>query len=307
MKNFPEILLLGNGINRHYGNYSWTEFLKSISNENYKCYLESAKAPMPLKAILLTGNSVNAKLKDKKADLMPNSLNQDKDMLITSLLSLNFDEILTTNYTYELEQIAFNNVPLSATKLRNLMHHTNSINHAETKYLLHTYNQVKYGERPQRIWHIHGEARKPDSMAIDHYYYSNLLHKIKEHSRETKNRYQLQQLSGRDIDFKSWIDAFIIGNVYILGQGLDFSEMDLWWLLDRKNREKAEHGQVYFYEPYKTIHEEKYQLLKLFNVIPEHLGTTKETDAFDYLLFYKKAICDIETKIKKHNFTKKHN
>ena len=30
----------------------------------------------------------------------------------------------------------------------------------------------------------------------------------------------------------SWVDLFLTRNVHILGFGLDFSELDIWWLLD---------------------------------------------------------------------------
>ena len=36
-----------------------------------------------------------------------------------------------------------------------------------------------------------------------------------------------------------WLDSFVLGNVNILGLGMDFSELDLWWLLNRKKRESA--------------------------------------------------------------------
>ena len=194
MKKFPQVLLLGNGINRCNGSEDWKKFLKSISDKKYIKWLDKAKSPMYMQAILLTGNSVEEKLKGKKEVLMPNNPVNDKEHLISTLLSLNFDEIITTNYTYELEQIALNNTILNNNKLSKiLMKHTDSVKQAEPKYLLHTYNSVNYKGHKQRIWHIHGEARKPNSIIIDQYLYSNLLHKIKDHSDKTKNDYQWKQ------------------------------------------------------------------------------------------------------------------
>ena len=100
---------------------------------------------------------------------------------------------------------------------------------------------------------------------------------------------------------KNWIDAFIMGDVYILGLGLDFSETDLWWLLNRKFNEKANHGKVYFYEPAKKSQKEKILLLKVFGVDVIDLGFKTENkdgkEEIDYVDFYKKAISDIKEKL----------
>ena len=89
-----------------------------------------------------------------------------------------------------------------------------------------------------------------------------------------------------------------MGDVYILGQSFDFGESDLWWLLNRKFNEKAEHGKVYFYEPYIHSQQEKINLLKVFNVDCRHLGVSEITmfgeTRIDYELFYKKALDDIK-------------
>ena len=62
------------------------------------------------------------------------------------------------------------------------------------------------------------------------------------------------------------MDAFILGDVYILGFGFDLSEFDLWWLLNRKFNEKADHGHVYYLEPKSPVLDEKLELLKLLEV-----------------------------------------
>ncbi|MBR1433065.1 AbiH family protein [Ruminococcus sp.] len=99
---------------------------------------------------------------------------------------------------------------------------------------LHTYNSVLYGGKERRIWHIHGEARKPDSMILGHYYYGNLTAKIKNESDRLDDAYRREGYK-----CKSWMDLFILGDVYIIGTALDVSEIDLWWLINRKARETA--------------------------------------------------------------------
>ena len=52
-----------------------------------------------------------------------------------------------------------------------------------------------------------------------------------------------------DYQPKSWIDYFLIGDIHIVGLGLDISEMDLWWLINCKKREQLSSGKIFFYEP----------------------------------------------------------
>lgn len=184
------------------------------------------------------------------------------------MLSKGFDEILTTNYSYELELAALNCDRFSSdNRLKNMSTHTCEVKKSEAKYMLHTYNSVNYSGSENHIWHIHGEARKPNSMILGHYYYANYLCRLKEISDKRKNIYQMNQRDNKETIINSWFDAFVMGDVYIIGFGFSLSELDLWWLLNRKKREKANHGRVYFYEivgskPEEYAQKAKYELLK---------------------------------------------
>ncbi|MDE6725976.1 MAG: hypothetical protein K2J79_10280 [Ruminiclostridium sp.] len=76
-----------------------------------------------------------------------------------------------------------------------------------------------------------------------------------------------------------WTDAFIYGDVYILGFGFGFSEMDLWWLLNRKKRENQSKGKTFYYnicsesmdEKAKLSNNTKLTLLKLMDVKIENI------------------------------------
>ena len=37
-------------------------------------------------------------------------------------------------------------------------------------------------------------------------------------------------------DIQSWIDLFFISDVHVVGYGFDMSEIDLWWILNRRIR-----------------------------------------------------------------------
>ena len=82
---------------------------------------------------------------------------------------------------------------------------------------------------------------------------------------------------------------------------MDFSELDIWWLLNRKKREDAVHGKVFYYEPGGDHFNEKAELLKLLGVEVVHCGVTTpkgtpEEKNIAYREFYLKAIQDIQNR-----------
>lgn len=298
----PQVLLLGNGINRAYGGASWNEFLKAIATRKdlIECLdSKSLKSPMPLQAILLTDDSVNNALKEVKDKAFGEIKNSEHADAIKKLLSIGFDHILTTNYSYELEMAAQLDWKITESKLKRMQEHTVAVKTAEPKYLLSTYNQLKIGDTSNKIWHIHGEARKPNSMVLGHYYYGNLLYEIKDYVVHRDAGYDFAERNGNKINIKSWIDAFILGDIYVLGLGLDLAEIDLWWLLNRKKNEKANHGQVFFYEPTEeTCFNERLELIKIFAKV-KTMGVTisSEKSSVEYQRFYESAIEDIGNKV----------
>lgn len=58
-----------------------------------------------------------------------------------------------------------------------------------------------------------------------------------EHYISSIHNIQINQKENQKENKKiSWIDIFLNDNIYILGLGLDFGEIDLWWLLSYRNR-----------------------------------------------------------------------
>ena len=294
MNDFPQILLLGNGLNRAYGGADWSALLNSI-HTNQKVSLESVKVlPFPFQAVLLTGDRVDKTLTEK-----PELFRGVKDIAplaepLERLLSLPFDHILTTNYSYELERVACGRGEADGRFCRRLARHTDGADRAEARYLLHTYNAVSFGGNAHKLWHIHGEARKPQSIVLGHYYYGKLLGKIQAELNKRGNEQHERQRSGKPPLIRSWPDAFIMGDVYVLGFGFDFSEMDLWWLLNRKKREKADHGKLVFYSPQEK-NETKLALMDTYGAEIESLGYYPKCK--DYRAFYEAAIEDIRNRM----------
>lgn len=300
MKNdavYPQILLLGNGLNRAYNNGSWSDMLRAITRrEDLPANLNS---PMPLQAILASNDHLSTALHTQKfVQTWYGKLDDaEQRAMYNKLLDLPVTDILTTNYSYELETAALDCNTVTEKQIKKLAHHTAQVSRCEIRGRFFTYNQLP---NDKRVWHIHGEARTPDSMVLGHYFYGNTVARMKAYLEQYGGLYSHYQKQGQDKPLCSWLDAFIMGDVYVLGFGFDLSEFDLWWLLNRKKLEKADHGKVYFYQPHTAAFDEKLQLLKLMNVETLDCGFAESCDnPCDYQAFYNAVIQDIQERITK--------
>ena len=169
--------------------------LRNISKrDDLKNRLDEMKSPMPLQAILLTRDNIGRALKGYKDKAFGKIESEAHAQSIRKILSMGADHILTTNYSYELEYASQPSCTLSEHKITAMQTHTENKEQAEKKYLLSTYNQFTYAGISNKVWHIHGEARKTDSMVLGHYYYGNLLHEIKKLEDNKSDIYSLKQI-----------------------------------------------------------------------------------------------------------------
>lgn len=58
---------------------------------------------MPMQAILHTNNDIKTAIEKKKSSLYGNVGNAEQRLILQNVLRMGFDDILTTNYSYELE------------------------------------------------------------------------------------------------------------------------------------------------------------------------------------------------------------
>ena len=300
-KEKPKVLLLGNGLSRAYNASSWDHFLDSINRKKEE-FPEPDKndMPMPMKIILLTDNHVGEAMKDNKEYFLRGFYDELDDGVydqIRKLFDCDFDYILTTNYSYELEYAVYGD-KLTENRIKSIQKYVD-VQRAESKYMLHTFNQLEYGDKKIDVWHIHGEARKSDSMIIGSYYYARLTSRI----IDAITNMDCERRDDKDINvvsIRNWVEALVYGNIYVLGFGYDYSEQDLWWLLNRKaNETKIETGTVYYYEPDTNDHIRiKKSLLNVFGVHTEGLNLGYEGKVTNYKSFYKDAIDDITQRVK---------
>ena len=242
-------MLVGNGIlkscarQNNFNAKDWSQCLFDISkNKTTFITKESFKEiPYSLQATII------APANDKERwDLYSEklkTLSLSDNLLLKSLVTLGFDSILTTNYTYEIENCFHENysslknkLPYAKTIIRKSLNYQ-----PDPKYLLHTFNQFK--NSPQ-IWHIHGELRRKSSIVLTHDEYSRLIHRLISENALNENKYVKFE---DEVRYNSWLDYLLMSNLYIVGLGLDFSEFDLWWIINRRVRERAKTGRIVFF------------------------------------------------------------
>ena len=301
-------IIIGNGINQAFSSNVVTidNMLDEYDKEKETVVPKDHSIPFPLKVILRTNDHVDDLMKQKSKDFFGKvSLGSEECDFYKRLLSLPSTDIMTTNYGFELEETALNQPELNKKCFDAMRSTICRSGRAEGKYFLQTYNSVSLDDSEKRIWHIHGNAKNPSSMVIGHYYYGRLLKKVITYVEENEYRYLV---SDNNPSVKSWIDAFLFGDVYILGFGCDFSEMDIWWLINcKKNQNMHKNnkcGQIYFYEPMKREDEVKHALLRCYGVKIENFGVeicrndSKIKRNKKYKEFYYRAIEDIEKKMR---------
>ena len=289
----PRVLLLGNGLNRVYGGASWTGLLEEINRTHFTTE-QVRSLPFPLQAVLLSDDHVDLSLKSLRQKLTACEMHPWLEEQLKKLLALPFDAILTANFTYELEFAAdpeFGAVPYRARRYRR---HTKAVSQAEKRFMLSTYYMLPVGDgRTVPLFHVHGEALKPDTVILGHYFYGNLLFRYDDYlTRYAPGQSYRERMDDDGMEVLSWLDYFILGDVYSLGFGFDVSEMDLWWLLCRKKRERAAHGSVLFFEPERSSAETKNALLTTYGVERIPLGA-RDLRSGDYQGFYERAVDEI--------------
>lgn len=276
-----KVLLLGNGIVRNQ-NKSWTDIVSGLTLIDSKMVDE---LPNSIVSIL-----INKKHPHKADEEFWKEISNNQKVIIENkqlkeMVEMSFDAIVTTNYTYEIEKTL--NDSFDYLKDKNTIEVGNEKN--KKRYLLETHNIVD----GKSVYHMHGELRKKMSLIYDIKHYCKLIERIiKQENIINKNKIK------KDDNYSTWVEYVLYSDLYIVGQGLDYSEYDLWYLLS----ERFSHGNincVHYYEPKTIDNKSKLYLLNKLGVDVKTLDTNiincgeKEID-IEYKNFYEKVIKDIK-------------
>lgn len=249
----PRVLLIGNGINRAFGNSSWDDIIGKMSCRTYSEKEEKVLKgmPYPLQAVVASVDCVDMGIELFAKELCENKITEQQKVILRKLISNHYDAILTTNYSYEIEYAL--DEAFSCKYKQKCSHRktTYTGNTVDEQFGLFKYQEVNLDGRLIPVWHIHGEAARPKSIVLGHYYYGKLLGRLQNYVSNVIRRHEGCCRHEKQFTPISWLDYFLVGDLHIVGLGLDMSEMDLWWLLNCKkiNADKLGNGVVTWHEP----------------------------------------------------------
>lgn len=271
-------MLIGNGVNRlnPEESYSWGALLSELnSTSDFAVDLGNSLKPFPLAFDeMLHVNNIESELNEKLKELkkkIRGAIEQQFEKkkgyneYHRKLVDLGYDNILTTNYDYAFQLSVDENFFDKKTDW--------AVNKQEIKHSLKRCYAIP--EINTKVWHIHGElfdSRKltkesgyysEESIMIGYAHYVSYLNKIIENikgksgNQKTDNQSLMVRLK-KEVNSPFWTDILFTHNVDILGQGLDFSENHLWWLINYRakfiRKEETKHGvkinnSIRFYYP----------------------------------------------------------
>ncbi len=289
-------ILYGNGLNRLNSNApSWDDMLTRLESSFIPPLYSQMEIPPTIQydeIELISSRSSNDLLKDMCNIIRgpwPNSVYER----MCKLSEVNF---LTTNYDGTLESYFYPNV---RTKKRETVY--NIFSYTETKIDdLHETGEL-FGKR--NVWHIHGDINRPKSIILGYEHYCKEIAEIRKYIpysiRNLVHGGKFDNMDTLTFPNKSWIDLIFKEDVFIIGLGLGFSELDLWWLIDMWSRMKKKGyvtNTIYYLD---AIQEDKKDLSK------QSFIDTLKTFKIEYIAFeeptfeaaYHKCMDYIESRI----------
>lgn len=249
---------------------------------------EFRNVPFPIGAIIATDDHVDEACEVVARDLMQESYYTAKGelALFQEMLAVDFDAVITTNYSYEFEYAMDSKFLKKSNKY---VAHTDGCGRKEVCYPLYSFYRMPYYGQLKDIWHIHGEAKNKSSIVLGQYYYINAISKWRAYLKDAYTKYYKKEEDR--IRPKSWLEYFIFGDVYIVGLGMDLSEIDLWWLLNRKKREGLPHGKtVFIKDANEDLDIMKHKMLEVMDVEIREFSCESTDGRTDYQGLYRKII-----------------
>ena len=140
-------------------------------------------------------------------------LKDGKSWFYENLADLHADHYLTTNYEPYLNE-----------EFTICEEEGYQENFAGVESLLYDHAVGMRNGHKASLWNIHGSTKEPQSILLGMNEYCKYVIAID------------QYLQIKESDKKSWVDLLTETNVHIVGFGLAFEEIDLWYLLTRRMR-----------------------------------------------------------------------
>jgi len=298
-------ILFGNGINRlNSSNISWNDVLNKIKGPRKFNDKGLPNTMIYERVILEKPNSHEDVLNDEfetKVEIAEMMLGINSHELYSKMFDLNIENYLTTNYDY-----AF----IKSIESRNDINFPIFDYSTEDVYSIRRLKRISnIKQKKKHFWQIHGEIKKPATIMLGLDQYSGSLGKIdsfiKGYYRYTKDKKRIPEdsikikLENNSFTDISWIELFFNSNIHIFGFGLDYSEADLWWLLNKRARLKRSNvgnlikNNITFYTI--DIDEQRKEQLEIFDVQVEKIKVPTGKDK--YIKFYDELFKILKSKV----------
>ncbi|MGF7116483.1 hypothetical protein QF017_006008 [Pseudomonas laurylsulfatiphila] len=240
-------LLLGNGINRAALQKDWTQILRELASQfdadDLPLHLGTKPLSMYIEEICARSSGVFRNTEHLVKVAFAKLLEQITPIEAHRRICDSFEVILTTNYDFTIEEAFVG--PL----------YRPAFLYPESRYSLFR----RYQAGTKQVWHVHGDAARPSSMVLGYDQYAGSLQKIRNYVTEgvelNKLGHRLSSpVKNGNLEFTtnrtvySWVDHFLRDHLHIVGLGMDFTEIDLWWLLLHKRRRANQTGKVFYYQ-----------------------------------------------------------
>lgn len=295
-----DAILYGNGFNQLTNNLSWDKLLSRSAKKSKVLQEVPPTIQYEIGALdfikdpdAVVQNSKNSKEYNFKLDIANELSKLQRCKLYDELLSMDVRLFLTPNYDYNINEVKKPNIEKDS---------------SESVYSIHRWYGIGNGKV---VYPFHGEMAYPKTIQLGFDHYCGSLGRL---DRYIKGAYLFNEKSTKPLpsmserlkpgtesdlgdytkqthgieNILSWIDAFFFTDLHIIGFGLDFSEIDVWWLLNRRARMMAELNAIisnriiyYDVEPVQNkspLHLSKLELLKKFNVEVIRPSQNEEND-----------------------------
>lgn len=243
-------LLLGNGFTRSlYANPTdwgglFADFEEKNIINNYTLLYEACVLSQEL-----SDNYFKRRIADKlREGSKINDLSNNNDVIKFGdfLIEKKITNILTTNMDQSIE-----NILCEKNEFKEINPADINKDAGEKIYSIRRKRTFKKGDFELNIWKIHGDNDNISSILFGFDQYCGQLAKMNDY---LKGKYKsssgieckktmFEKLKEDDgsggtgqFDNLSWIELFFNTNIYIAGITLDYSEIDLWWLINKRKR-----------------------------------------------------------------------
>lgn len=285
---FENTLVLGNGFSRTIFDkmHSWGNLFEGEDSDikNYTILYEIYLLKNNCKKEEDVKKEVKKKINDCVSEEKIKTNIHDIDKFGRYLKENKVHNIITTNYDEGIEIILCNKCGYKRIEKPDGLI-------PEETYSIRTYKEFENIEMNHRVklWQIHGNMERIKSITLGFDQYCGSLSKLcsylkgeyeSDQGPKCKTR-MIKKCETRTFDGLSWAELFFNTNIYIVGLGMDFSEIDIWWLLNKRIRIKNQISQVLndIYFLYNELYDNKKDIFEALNAFQVAcIGITPDDD-----------------------------